>query len=110
MKTDEELLILAAKAAGIVGDMTEYRNRILTQSDPEYVYWSPLDYDGDALRLAVDLNMDVCLNPRDKEVNVFTCANGDIASPSEPYGTDKYAAHAAQLYALQLPLGRICNE
>lgn len=92
MKTDKELLILAAKAAGIVGDMTEYRNRILTQSDPEYVYWSPLDDDGDALRLAVDLDMDISVHCVDKTVSVTTIGNHGLIEYEENQGADKHAA------------------
>lgn len=61
--TDRELLELAAKAAGIpihvwgakgkelVADMTDPSNHKL---------WNPLADDGDALRLAVKLNMEFC--------------------------------------------------
>lgn len=59
--TDRELLELAAKAAGIEG---KYRAQYA--GDKEYggfwhsgVCWNPLDDDGDALRLAVKLHIDV---------------------------------------------------
>ena len=51
MKTDRELLELAAKAAGI------------EVQDPEtgaYSLWNPLTDDGDALRLAVKLEIPLC--------------------------------------------------
>ena len=42
--TDSELLKFAAKAAGMTGNLA---------------WWNPLDDDGDALRLAVKLNLHV---------------------------------------------------
>lgn len=48
-RTDRELLELAAKAAGIPIVWMETTGR-----------WNPLEDDGDALRLAVKLNMDIC--------------------------------------------------
>ena len=57
--TDRELLELAAKAAGIDcvwnGDTFEYKPRFETN----WVVWNPLTDDGDALRLAVKLGLDV---------------------------------------------------
>lgn len=56
MKTDRELLELAAKAAGIVGVWHE-RSQCIHVTD--CVWWVPLTDDGDALRLAYALGMDV---------------------------------------------------
>lgn len=56
---DKELLELAAKAAGIDGDYSKRANSI---AHPDG-YWNPLADDGDALRLAAKLGMDVCLRP-----------------------------------------------
>lgn len=51
--TDRELLELAAKAAGI-----DFHARIMQYSDgSEYFGWNPLTDDGDALRLAVKLEL-----------------------------------------------------
>jgi hypothetical protein len=76
--TDRELLELAAKAAGngfVIG------------------YWNPLTDDGDALRLAVKLSLDVLQNP----VGQTTCCivMGDDAQECEvleDYNGDPYAA------------------
>ena len=56
MKTDLELLTLAAKAAGICWD----RDSEVWFGDP-FVHgdWNPLDDDGDAFRLAVKLRLHV---------------------------------------------------
>jgi hypothetical protein len=60
--TDRKLLELAAKAAGIaatfddeLGDMFVYGDRSPEMSR----YWNPLTDDGDALRLAVKLSIDI---------------------------------------------------
>ena len=54
MTDDRELLELAAKAAGHAID------RIDAMHDPEdWACWNPLEDDGDALRLAADLGLDV---------------------------------------------------
>ena len=58
MKTDRELLELAAKAAGI--SLSPFQCR---ESDSLYLsdstHWNPLTDDGDALRLAVKLKIDI---------------------------------------------------
>ena len=51
--SDRELLEFAAKAAG-VWDETDPSNGMLK---PSGQYWNPLTNDGDALRLAVKLNL-----------------------------------------------------
>jgi hypothetical protein len=70
MTDDRELLELAAKAAGITG-LTEWSNKITDWDSPHHggaalhqsgvcgqcLSWNPLTDDGDALRLAVKLNM-----------------------------------------------------
>lgn len=79
-RTDRELLDLAAKAAGYdVG----YENTYLTffrQDVPGRPIWNPLNDDGDALRLAVKLNLVV---------------NRGVASSSElkVFATELDAAH-----------------
>lgn len=62
--TDKELLLLAAKAAGIeikwrspyvaIGDFVQFPHNAATDD-----LWNPLTDDGDALRLAVKLNLQV---------------------------------------------------
>ena len=54
---DRELLELAAKAAGHAID------RIDAMHDPEdWACWNPLEDDGDALRLAVKLHLDISVD------------------------------------------------
>ncbi len=64
MSTDRELLELAAKANGFqvkgwIGDRLSFFDPILDSAEYE---WNPLTDDGDALRLAVNLNLDVCIH------------------------------------------------
>jgi hypothetical protein len=54
--TDRELLELAAKAAGMTLDNLGDRV-VRREPDGQPVYWNPLTDDGDALRLAVKLNI-----------------------------------------------------
>lgn len=61
MKTDRELLELAARSIGLLGSWSEY-HRGITYSKPgslDMHVWSPLTNDGDALRLAVDLDINI---------------------------------------------------
>lgn len=69
MTTDRELLELAAKAAGfdidwkkpLVGNGEEYPVK-LNMKYRQLESWTPLENDGDALRLAVALSMDIEIN------------------------------------------------
>jgi hypothetical protein len=59
-QTDRELLELAAKAAGIgLHKWVESTNEFMTTNSNG---WNPLADDGDALRLAVKLGLDVCID------------------------------------------------
>jgi hypothetical protein len=55
--TDRKLLELAAKAAGVVGFWVDAGSNVGSDSEP--VIWNPLTDDGDALRLAVKLEMEL---------------------------------------------------
>lgn len=58
--TDRELLELAAKAAGIrVNIQKPDMHGFFTARTHAGAFWNPLTDDGDALRLAVTLNMNV---------------------------------------------------
>lgn len=61
MKTDRELLELAAKAAGLIGAYDEHANafRVAATLSAGSYWWLPHEDDGDALRLAFLLGMDV---------------------------------------------------
>jgi hypothetical protein len=100
-RTDKELLELAASAAGLDGyeyvEATEFTYESMQRRNAGFAeddffelqadVWSPLTDDGDALRLAVKLKLDI--------VDVATCVtvwslgNDDC---DEDYGSDPYAA------------------
>ncbi|WP_313387615.1 hypothetical protein [Achromobacter aegrifaciens] len=90
MQTDRELLELAAKAAGIRG---EYMQRLTGDgfAIPGCVVhlWNPLTDDGDALRLAVKLKIDLKLYD-DHVVAWFD--GGYIGTGKILYGDDPQAA------------------
>lgn len=89
--TDRELLEAAAKAAGIDLDPEGYieppTNGYFTAND---AIWAPFSDDGDALRLAVKLNMGMDILGFNRRV--FVHAQGAQASVEEPHGSDPYAA------------------
>lgn len=56
--SDRELLEQAAKAAGIAGEYLRYwGDSGINTGDPDNGLWNPLEDDGDALRLAVKLDL-----------------------------------------------------
>lgn len=75
MKTDRELLELAARAAeyDMVMDGDYYFSRGTSNE------WNPLADDGDALRLAADLSFDVLINADRVEIYTGECACDFIA-------------------------------
>lgn len=76
--TDRELLELAAKAAGI--DMQQHCG------------WHPLYDDGDALRLAVKLEMQIDLRHSFHTVRVYGAAEGRIdEGAKDPYAATRRA-------------------
>lgn len=70
MSTDRELLELAAKTAGLNVVIKDIPHRTLffgketvcRIDDNPCKEWNPFEDDGDALRLAVKLNMNLCLS------------------------------------------------
>ena len=79
--TDRELLELAAKAAGWNISETPFGQ---WRRDEKY-WWDPLTDDGDALRLAVKLRLDICTDENDahptedrqiRHVNVWAFGGG----------------------------------
>lgn len=85
--TDKELLERAAKAVGLEGEWFD------SDEGPYFVVgnkmWDPLSDDGDALRLSVDLQMDLLQYGADDFDPKHACADYDVC---EDYGDDPYAA------------------
>lgn len=94
--TDRELLELAARAAGITLETSYDINGEYWPWSPEYSRnWCPLTDDGDALRLAVKLELSVYVNRR--MINVthsmrpFTELEIVEDDPTDPYAATRLA-------------------
>ena len=62
-EADRELLELAADAAKLHWEWNGVNQRIeVVRSSGHYRHWSPLDDDGDAFRLMVKLEIDLCVS------------------------------------------------
>jgi hypothetical protein len=116
--TDRELLELAAKAAGIVIDKSKFNGGGRNNSGFDLLgnavldwhngtTWNPLTDDGDALRLAVKLNIDVFFHASRVEGHV---AGGRIppirAIEREDYGDDPLTATRRAIVRAAAEIGR----
>lgn len=99
-RTDGELLELAAKAAGKNLEHWKWEDGVVPwfwkwprSPQDDLACWNPLEDDGDALRLAVKLDMIVTVNRVDGRTEV-ACgySNDDLVSIREPHGGHIYAA------------------
>ena len=95
MKTDRELLELAAKAAGlrfaINGD--DLPGYVAVAGDDwryGWTHWNPLTDDGDALRLAVKLELRLDLRHSTNEVSAFGLSRIDEGA-KDPYEATRRA-------------------
>ena len=93
--TDRELLEASVKAADLTEKITWWDNRFIFKTVGIFVIkeWNPLTDDGDALRLAAKLNIDVLQDKHDKVVSV-RCPKFDLDDDwiFERWGDDKLAA------------------
>lgn len=109
--TDRELLELAAKAAGIKKDDSPYNgggfgndgfdctgNMVLDWHNNKH--WNPLTDDGDALQLAVKLNIDVCFGAN------YVIARGSVQMPTVNNADDPYAATRRAIVRAAAEIGR----
>lgn len=100
-ETERELLELAAKAAGIEFDAYASLERMLAKKDG--VWWRPFDDDGDALRLAVKIPMDICRFEGACNVTVFAVPGKPV---TERYENDPYAATRRAIVRAAAEIGR----
>ena len=110
MTTDIELLEAAAKAAGIVG---EYRTENLCLNgdwvdvsavfpdDELQGFWNPLTDDGDALRLAVRLGMELIIG----KATTAAVKHGE-AFAREANGGDTYSATRRAIVRAAAEMGK----
>jgi hypothetical protein len=118
--TDRELLELAAKAAGIEvwfprmnGGRNPDGSRIIlepchTEQNGFVEEWNPLTDDGDALRLAVKLEMTVYVpQPKTAKYNNAGCQNHEATIEAlEPAGDDPYAATRRAIVRAAAEIGK----
>jgi len=91
--TDRELLERAAKAAGLTAKWSELNEDWQNEIASPYVdgkMWNPLRFDGDALRLAVRLSLDIFTN--DGDGGHTSVGGGTAVFVQEKHGTDRLAA------------------
>lgn len=93
LTTDRELLESAAEAAGI-DHLSVHADGLLyahNQVCSERCQWNPLKDDGDAFRLAVnlDITLDFCA---DMVLAAYPCGGDEFDFVDEKYGSDKTAA------------------
>lgn len=104
---DRELLELAAKAAGIVGDYGALMNAILINEQDHsdgrksYTPWNPLINDGDALRLAVKLDLNIDVTDGYSGVQAL-----NVAFYSEPHGADRFSATRRAIVRAAAEIGK----
>ena len=104
--TDKELLELAAKAAGYGLYFSQKYHRNINDAYLNDRLWNPLTDDGDALRLAVKLNVDVVFD-FDRVMAVY----GNGYSKEEyfyelPEPTDRYAATRRAIVRAAAEIGK----
>lgn len=112
--TDRELLELAAKAAGVAlhfvngnpKEITEHWPCDPTEGPQEREWdWNPLTDDGDALRLAVKLRLDICRPAAsDERVCVWVDHMADFIEEHE--GADPMAAARRAIVRAAAEIGR----
>ena len=115
MSDDKELLELAAKAIGVQlvwGEKLKVGPDVVDCTDMPYVksnqpdvgdeYWNPLDDDGDALRLAVKLELTV--STWGDDIGIWM-GDGDI-SLLEPIVTDRLTATRRAIVRAAAAIGR----
>lgn len=96
--SDQKLLELAAKAAGIAPVLCfeSARNCLRIGDRESYRLWRPLDDDGDALRLAVKLGVCIVFMEDHDSVGAEHSAHGVmIIEAMDEYGTRRAIVRAA---------------
>jgi hypothetical protein len=101
---DQELLTLAAKAAGY-DYITETEGDVFAWKSRDCIEWNPLTDDGDALRLAVKLKLSLYIN---HAVRVDYCTPKAIPTVPlyEPLEPDVYAATRRAIVRAAAEIGK----
>ena len=109
---DRELLEMAAKAAGYDYECTSHTGR--PENDQHQIRdwfgmlvdWNPLEDDGDALRLAVKLNIDLRFYPDSEITEPWVEAAADGGDADEALSPDPYAATRRAIVRAAAEIGR----
>jgi len=108
---DRELLKAAAKAAGYPAGRHVAMDGLLMAND---LYWNPLTDDGDALRLAVKLRLEILSESMDDPPVMPTHVHaqdwGLEAGAMEPLGDDPYAATRRAITRAAAEIGRANDD
>ena len=104
MNEDKELLELAVKAAGIepLGKAFEMNGDFAGFCMPARKVWNPLTDDGDALRLAVKLRLELGFP---KEYCVWSFGTNGVVCTEDP-SNDPYAATRRAIVRAAAEIGR----
>ena len=100
---DRELLELAAKAVGY--DYKPKNGAIVVGGIP--ANWNPLTDDGDALRLAVKLELQLRLRHSENAVSVYGSPDGRV---DEADRADPCAATRRAIVRAAAEIGKVANE
>ena len=108
--SDRELLKFAAKAAGIEAhfDFGSANAMVLVKPRGFQVFWNPLADDGDALRLAVKLGLDVQMHGCNS-MHPYAFAFDDarnIGEEEQPSDGDPYAATRRAIVRAAAAIGK----
>lgn len=108
--TDRELLELAAKAAGIEGEYKELFGGIDYQPnapiDNDWEVWNPLTDDGDALRLAVKLKIEIGFSEDTNGEEMAVAQYGKWAWRGVSMEQDPYAATRRAIVRAAAEIGK----
>jgi hypothetical protein len=105
--TDRELLELAAKAAGLPYKWIPMLGRMMHIVDAgKCESWNPLTDDGDALRLAVKLRLELRFLDMDHTIGPPRVTFHNVAGLVELIGTDPYAATRRAIVRAAAEIGR----
>ena len=110
MTTDKELLELSAKAAGIEIEPCTCSNKkwpFKIKNDFGIDHWNPLEDDGDALRLAVNLQLGISIPPVvDGRIEVVTFYGPIVSIVEHPQNNDRNAATRRAIVRAAAEIGK----
>ena len=112
--TDRELLEFAAKAAGIEGEWTNPMPSAVGNGTIRTgiggSLWNPLTDDGDALRLAVNLGLQITPGTYNKDEFTAFCAGKGEAHEYRHFQQDEYAATRRAIVRAAAAIGKESHD